>query len=619
MTSFMTVPFYFTLMHAKSWFFLFFISAIILTATYCHTRAQSELKSVHNMVAAGISDMELWLDSSFVPLTRSTSDTGQLRNSYREGRMKYKKISFLIDYFFPSASRQIIGAALDEIEPEENSVMEPGGFQVMEEILFDGNATADTTELRRQAFKMRSIFFRTATIWTQETFRDDQLFDAIRTDIVRIIALQLTGFDAPVSREGIPEIIVSLETYNETLKTFSKRIAPPTYDTLTTLLSNAVLSLKNNTASFDNFNRMAFIRNYLNPISGLFLSAQKSAGIPILNDVGAINMLEPTIFSDNVFDADYFIPDPYSRLSKSKIALGEKLFYDPILSSSSRISCATCHHPEKAFTDGLSLSLAAASTGNLHRNTPTLLYAGLQRAQFYDMRVAHLEDQVKNVIENKDEIHGDLETAAGHLNNDSAYTSAFAEAFSETPGKINTRQIQIALASYIRSLAPFRSEFDKYMRGDNKAMSASAINGFNLFSGKAKCATCHFIPLFNGTVPPHFMDSEGEVLGVMDKPGSNKVDPDEGRYAISKIPNFKNAFKTPTLRNISKTAPYMHHGAYSTLEAVMDFYNNGGAAGRGIQLSNQTLPPDSLHLNNTEINDIINFLKTLTDETSYKR
>jgi cytochrome c peroxidase len=339
---------------------------------------------------------------------------------------------------------------------------------------------------------------------------------------------------------------------------------------------------------------------------------QKEADIPLLNS-GAINMSAPHIFTDSSIRQDFFIPDATSAITERKIQLGRKLFYDPVLSGSNSISCASCHLPEKAFSDGLVTSAALGSKGNLKRNTPTLFYAGLQKAQFMDLRVAFLEDQVKDVVENKDEIHGNMEEAAGKMSKDPEYMSLFTAAFPGQPANISTRQVQVALASFIRSLNPFRSDFDAYMNGDTTVLTGSQQRGFDLFAGKAKCATCHFIPVFNGTVPPAFAISEGEVLGVMDKPGSSNIDTDEGRYAIYKIDNFRHAFKTPTLRNISLTAPYMHHGNYRTLEEVLAFYNSGGAAGRGISLQNQTLPADSLRLSETEISDIIHFMEALSD------
>lgn len=182
-------------------------------------------------------------------------------------------------------------------------------------------------------------------------------------------------------------------------------------------------------------------------------------------------------------------------------------------------------------------------------------------------------------------------------------------------GGITEGAIRHAIASYIRSLAPFSSRFDRNIRGEEQSLAASEIRGFNLFTGKAKCATCHFAPLFNGTVPPDFSETELELLGVPHAKDTAlaQVDPDPGRYNLFETEVRRHFFKTPTLRNIALTAPYMHNGVYDTLEEVMDFYNRGGGAGIGIALEHQTLPPDKLQLSPEEIQDLIAFMHTLTD------
>jgi len=150
------------------------------------------------------------------------------------------------------------------------------------------------------------------------------------------------------------------------------------------------------------------------------------------------------------------------------------------------------------------------------------------------------------------------------------------------------------------------------MRGtDEKAMQANEIRGFNLFMGKAKCATCHYMPLFNGTFPPAFKKIDVEVIGVPKSRTVHEIDPDLGRYRIVQVESVKHAFKISTVRNSSKTAPYMHNGVFTTLEQVIDFYDQGGAAGLGIKLENQTLPAEKLRLSAEEKQDLIAFIKSL--------
>ena len=159
------------------------------------------------------------------------------------------------------------------------------------------------------------------------------------------------------------------------------------------------------------------------------------------------------------------------------------------------------------------------------------------------------------------------------------------------------------------------SKFDNYMRGDLTAMNEQEVLGFNLFMGKAKCGTCHFVPLFSGAVPPLFDKMESEVLGV---PATTdtinaQIDADSGKYHLYKMPHQLHSFKTPGLRNVELTAPYMHNGVYKTLEEVIRFYDRGGGAGLRLEVQNQTLPPDKLLLTNEEQNALVSFLKALTD------
>ena len=176
-----------------------------------------------------------------------------------------------------------------------------------------------------------------------------------------------------------------------------------------------------------------------------------------------------------------------------------------------------------------------------------------------------------------------------------------------------------AITAYVASLSSYNSPFDQYMRGETQSIDPKVIKGFNLFAGKAACATCHFIPTFSGLVPASFKESESEVLGVPEKwipQGNMTLDSDQGRINSGKprdeAPHLAFSFKTTTLRNIAKTAPYMHNGAFNSLQDVMQFYNKGGGVGLGFSLEYQTLSPDPLNLSDAEIADIILFMESLT-------
>jgi len=173
-----------------------------------------------------------------------------------------------------------------------------------------------------------------------------------------------------------------------------------------------------------------------------------------------------------------------------------------------------------------------------------------------------------------------------------------------------------AIAAYIRTLHPMSSAFDRYIEGGpDSLLTASQMRGANLFMGRAQCATCHFIPLFNGLIPPDYALTEFEVLGTtrtgrLDKPQLSK---DAGRYNVYPFPFYKGAFKTPTVRNTGVTAPYMHNGAFRSLDQVVEFYDRGGGQGLGLNIPSQTLSSHRLGLTPKEKHDIIQFLHALTD------
>jgi cytochrome c peroxidase len=218
----------------------------------------------------------------------------------------------------------------------------------------------------------------------------------------------------------------------------------------------------------------------------------------------------------------------------------------------------------------------------LPRNTPGLLYACYQYSQFWDGKAKSLEEQITTVMHSKQEMDVVDDSVLHRL-----------------PGmKMDT--IVNALAAYIRTLAPFNSPFDQYMNGDHTALNAQQKKGYNLFMGKAQCGTCHFAPVFNGLTPPLYNRTEFEILGTPDD--------DEGRFSFYKIDFYKGAFKTPTVRNAAATAPYMHHGAYGTMEEVIDFYNKGG-----LRRPNQTLSATPLNLDEVEKKAIIAFMEGLND------
>lgn len=549
----------------------------------------------------------------FEKIAEQTNDGKKIQLAFNEARLSYKKIEWAVEYFAPDPARFINGPALDELEVAENTFLPPNGFQVIEELIYPDYPIENKEELIRKIKILNGNLKQLEQHFSAISISNSHVMDASKMEVTRILALGITGFDSPIAFQSIPEAAVSLQSLKALISkmNFDNQQSVKCEKELAGLIDNAAKFCLKNT-DFKVFDRVYFIKNFLDPIRGKLVAFQKINKIEKTNRNSVVNPDSASVFDKEAFNVNAFIPSEEYRFSTEKAVLGKQLFYENSLSDSNTRSCSSCHNPQKAFTDGLKTNKSLNGI-LLNRNTPTLTYASLQNAQFWDMRQLDLEKQSMDVIQNKDEMHGDITKAIAILNKDEKYQKLFKKAFPKSK-KVEEWQVQNALASYIRSLNAFDSKFDNYMRGESDDFTAEEKLGFNLFAGKAKCATCHFIPLFNGTVPPNYQKTEQEVIGTPEEKNGKKISPDLGRYAQYQMPQLKNAFKTPSLRNVAVTAPYMHNGVYSTLEEVIDFYNKGGGAGLGLTVENQTLPTDELKLNENEIKALVAFMKTLTDK-----
>ncbi len=272
-----------------------------------------------------------------------------------------------------------------------------------------------------------------------------------------------------------------------------------------------------------------------------------------------------------------------------KIELGKKLFFDRRLSGDGTTSCATCHNPEQAFADGLDISLSYPTTKNW-RNAPTLINAAFYQHLFHDGRAKTLEDQALFPIMSAFEMNKNLDYLEEQIRIVPEYVEAFNKVFG---GEVTRERITMALAAFERTLVSLNSPLDRYLRGDVNALSPEAKKGLEVFQGKGKCADCHF--------GVNLSDDKFHALHVPENPTLLKdprvtatmrfvakiyhyrdyksLSEDPGRYLITKRKKDWKAFRTPTLREISRTAPYMHNGVFSTLDEVIEFYNEGGGKG----------------------------------------
>jgi len=582
---------------------------LLLMSTLCCKPDQSPKDKVYARFNADL-DTLIVGNERFLEAVRAKESLPRLQSRFLKLRLLYKKTEAFAEYFSPTTVKQVNGAPLDEIEDEENAVFEPGGFQVIEELIYT-DGPVDQQELVRHVRKTQVNIKRIQSLWKDIQITDSHVFDALRLELFRLITLGISGFDTPASGNALAESRVVLASFQNYIDAYAQII--PNYK----LLQNQVKSADDFIAGSKNFNefdRAVFITKYINPLSQALHDNQKKSGIAFINDQRLLRGDAATLFEKNAFDQEAVVGNPAFRSSPERIALGEKLFYEGRISGNGKTSCGSCHKPALAYTDGLKTS-KGFEKGNIQRNAPTITYAGLQQAMFYDLRSPSLEDQAADVIHNKEEMHGSIERVAEWIRSDAEYSKLFKKAYPDSDA-IQPVYLQNAIATFVRSLSPFSSPFDRYMRGETKALTDNQVAGFNLFMGKARCGTCHFIPLFNGTIPPDYQRTESEVLGVTKGTDWLKpiLDSDEGRGTHNRFPQWKHSFKTSTVRNISKTAPYMHNGAFSTLQQVMEFYNEGGGAGLGLAVENQTLAADKLDLSQKEIEFVIEFMESLTDK-----
>ncbi|HWB97829.1 MAG TPA: cytochrome c peroxidase, partial [Bryobacteraceae bacterium] len=254
------------------------------------------------------------------------------------------------------------------------------------------------------------------------------------------------------------------------------------------------------------------------------------------------------------------------------IALGRRLYYDTAFSIDGTVSCASCHSPGLGFSDGRRVSTGVhGKTGS--RNAPTVFNSAYFTVQFWDGRAPSLEKQAEGPVENPVEMAHTMPDVVKKLSADPTYVAAFEKAFG--PGPVTYEKVEKCIASFERTVISGNSPFDKYyFGGDKKAMSPAAIRGLEVFrkENKGNCVVCHTIDQKFAL----FTDNKYHNLGVGIN-GKGELT-DEGRFAISKMEADHGAFKTPSLRNIAQTAPYMHDGSLKTLEDVVEFYIGGGTS-----------------------------------------
>ena len=291
------------------------------------------------------------------------------------------------------------------------------------------------------------------------------------------------------------------------------------------------------------------------------------------------------------------VPVPADNpLTKEKVELGKQLYFDPRLSCDETVSCASCHDPKKGWSNGEAVATGVRSQKG-GRSAPTIINAAYSDLQFWDGRADRLEGQALGPIQNPIEMDHKIEECVIKLNKIEGYRTQFRKVFNSD---VTPENIAKAIAAFERTIISGDAPYDRFKNGTKSALSEEAQRGMKVFFGKAQCSSCH--------TGHSFSDFSFHNIGI----GMEKEKPDLGRFDISKQIGDKGAFKTPTLREIARTGPYMHDGRFATLEEVVEYYDKGGQANP--QLDEGIFP---LKLTDQEKADLVKFLKEGLASESY--
>ncbi|MXS70654.1 cytochrome C peroxidase [Flavobacteriaceae bacterium W22] len=555
-----------------------------------------------------------------------------INDEIKQCRKRMKTVDFWIRYFDPVNYKMINGPLPVEWETEVFEKFEKpyrrdgAGFTLAQLYLEEENINKDSLELLIQKSLTATKMYQFAEI--KDNLKNPETFYFCnRLFLLNLATIYTTGFECPETENVITEMHDMLsqvktiyEAYNES---FPKTSISESY---LELYKKTIKFVENQHKDYTKFNHFVFVRDYINPLFALnqqqivqygFYS-KNNLDFTLSNDVKSI-FDKNLFFAQNIKGEFSFVKD--SGTLRQIDSLGKLLFYDPILSGNNERSCVSCHKSENFFTDN-SVTTALQYNGKnlLERNAPSLVNAPYNHLMMLDGKFLDLKQQGEAVITNPIEMGSTKKEVLEKVLSCPDYKKNFKNILKKLPDhpkEVKFDHIISALTTYFGKYSQYYSKFDRAMK-KNEILSEDEISGYNLYMGKAQCATCHFAPTFSGIKPP-YIGNEFEVIGVPADKNYRSLSNDKGRYYAHPAKETLHAFRTTTLRNVEKTKPYMHNGAFDTLEEVIDFYNAGGGVGKKLNIPNQTLSSDSLKLSKKETNQLISFLKSLTEEVIFDK
>ena len=413
----------------------------------------------------------------------TVQDTARAIRAFRDARRAFKRIESLLTYYIPIQTATINGPRLegDDDDPAPPVKSAPIGFQVIEGALFDGSVPMDSArvEIRR----MRQTLTVLQGVASTNPILPNAALDAVRLELARVTTVGLAGIDADPSGDGIVESADALDGVRALLLLL---LEDPTRRAVAdSTFSRAIAELRAQ-PDFATFNRLRFIAGSARAAGAALSNAQRELGTPEPGVRRFWRESAGTPFDTNAFSPDAFPPAHARASSDALIALGERLFFDPILSGPRTRSCASCHQPDRAFTDGRPRAEPiSGTTPVLLRNTPTLLNVAMQPAFFADDRSLSLENQIGVVLASDAEMASSADTVAARVRAIDTYRAAFAAAMPDRRDSVIAGlDVRQALAAYLRTLNAMDSRFDRAVRGDTLAMTDAERRGVTVFLGR---------------------------------------------------------------------------------------------------------------------------------------
>jgi cytochrome c peroxidase len=560
----------------------------------------------------------------------SPDDIKRVISQIEGARASLKAADFWLRYLEPISYKKINGPLPVEWETEVFEKFEKpykregAGLTLARMYLDEADPGQDSLyNLIHQSIEASKTFSSDSTTEPLKTYHHFYLCN--RLFLLNLASIYTTGFECPDTEKVIVELRGMLMEVNQLYTAFNESFpANSLTDEYLSLYRKAIIFTERQPVDFTKFDHFTFISVYVNPLFSVNQKLIREYRVVSRSLMDySLNKTSTTIFDKALYHGQnpkgIFIrvkePEALAQLDK----IGKLLFYDPILSGNNSRSCASCHKPKQYFTDTLArTSLQFDHMGTLPRNTPSLINVQYNHLLMLDGKHISLQDQTKAVMFDPIEMGSDQVEVLKKVLSCEEYRSAFTDLLKFTPQEkeITIDHIASAITFYYAKFSNAYAPFDEAMNG-REHPDPAVQRGFNLFSSKAQCATCHFVPQFNGVKPP-YVGSEFEVLGVPENNDNKNVSPDKGRFGVNEAFETLHAFRTGTLRNSKFTKPYMHNGVFKSLRDVIDFYDAGGGAGRGMNLANQTLSSDSLHLTDAEKNDLIRFIESLNEKISFE-